>query len=71
MSVFRANHVVVDGPFPNSDGDDEYGEWVVQLMRDDEEGPTYRHSSYESAFKLGNQLAAEHRIELVVDASRS
>lgn len=62
-------YVVVDGPFPNCDHEEEYPEWVVQVVHDDgnEENPS-NFRSYESAMACGKELATKRRIELVVEA---
>lgn len=71
----RVTYVIVDGPYSGgirADLGDEIPEWVVALC-DDDGGDLQTHTcaSYDSAMELGQVLAREMNIELVIEAMRA
>lgn len=66
--------VIVDGPYSggiSADIGDEIPEWVVALCDDDgSDIETHTCATYESAMELGQLLAREMRVELVIEAMR-
>lgn len=68
-------YVHVDGPFSAGISEfsgDEYPEWTVSLMSDDDEDlKVYRCATFSKAFNLGETIACDRRVEFVSDAGPS
>lgn len=70
----RATGVIVDGPYSGGcDENDEYPVWYVAPVDDDggEAGKHYTCLSYESALRLGQNMARDRRLELILEATKA
>ncbi len=67
--------VTVDGPYSggiSAEVGDEIPEWVVALCDDDgSDIETHTCATYQSAMELGQLLAREMKVELVIEAMRA
>ncbi len=71
--VGTTRFVSVDGPYANADEEWEWPEWTVLVTDDDgnEHSKVYICRTLEAAISLGEKMARDRRLELVVDASRA
>lgn len=71
----QATCIIVDGPYSggiSANIGDEIPEWVVALCDDDgSDIETHTCATYESAMELGQLLAREMQVELIVEAMRA
>lgn len=68
----KTSYVIFDGPFPNTDYEWEYPEWVVQRLWDDgneDEPSTFR--SFNAARAFAVEMSKKLGVELVIEAMRS
>ena len=73
--LMQVTCIIVDGPYSggiSADIGDEIPEWVVALCDDDgADITTHTCACYESAVELGQLLAREMKVELVIEAMRA
>ncbi|HZQ05870.1 MAG TPA: hypothetical protein VFD70_04770 [Anaerolineae bacterium] len=71
----EVNFVIVDGPYSggiSQEIGDEVPDWVVALCDDEgDDIKTYTCASYASAMELGQLIAREMKVELVIEAMRA
>ncbi len=64
--------VIFDGPYPEQDKwGDEFPTWIVFAADEEGEptGTTYTLHSFRKAEALAEKMAADRKLELVIDAS--
>lgn len=67
---FRPTHVLVDGPYAESDGEREIPQWPVVLA--DDEGNEHVScvcGSQETALVWGRELAKKHQVEFINEST--